>query len=70
MSRHNVLLTSASLLSILAVTLHAIVRGFEPGGFENLRAMLTLVIWLYGTLVLGDPRSGYVVRRERLTRTA
>jgi len=64
MSRHNVALTSASLLAILLVTFHIsedIVRGFEPGGFKNVRGMFTMAVWLYGTLALAERRSGYVV---------
>jgi hypothetical protein len=63
MSRHN-LLTIASLLSILFVSFHVsddIVRGFEPGGFKTVQGMLTLTVWLYGTLVLAERRSGYIV---------
>ena len=36
--KYSVLLTIASLLSILFMTFHLsndIVRGFEPGGFKN-----------------------------------
>jgi hypothetical protein len=53
----NVLLTTASLLSILFVTLHTaddIVRGMEPGTLSDLIVMPILVLWLYGTLVLAD----------------
>ena len=62
--KNNVMLTAASLLSILFVTFHLsddVVRGFEPGGFKNIRGLLILVVWLYGTLVLGERRSGYVI---------
>jgi hypothetical protein len=62
--KHNVILTVASLLSILLFTVHFaddIVRGIEPGGFKNLRGVLTLVVWLYGTLVLAERRSGYII---------
>ena len=38
-----------------------IVRGFEPGGFRQISGMLTLVVWLYGTLVLTGKRSGYII---------
>ena len=38
-----------------------IVRGFEPGGFKNMIGVLTLVVWLYGTLALSERRSGYVI---------
>ena len=62
--KHHVMLTIASLLSILFFTFHLsddIVRGFEPGGFKHISGVLTLVLWLYGTLVLGERRSGYVI---------
>ena len=62
--KRGVLLTITSLLSILFVTLHLtddIVRGFEKGGLSNLLAVPILVTWLYGTLVLGERRSGMVI---------
>jgi hypothetical protein len=62
--KHSVTLTITSLLSILLFTFHQsddIVRGFEPGGFSNMRAILILVVWLFGTLVLAERRSGYVI---------
>ena len=62
--RHNVVLTVASLLSILFVTLHTaddIVRGMEPGTLFDLIVTPILVVWLYGTLVLAEKRSGYVI---------
>ncbi|HEV2117095.1 MAG TPA: hypothetical protein VGR48_13780 [Terriglobales bacterium] len=62
--KHNVTLTIASLLSILFVTFHLaddIVRGMEPGTLSNLIAVPILVVWLYGTLVLAETRSGYVI---------
>ncbi|MBV8202950.1 MAG: hypothetical protein JOZ15_20220 [Acidobacteria bacterium] len=62
--KHNVMLTIASLLSILLVTFHLtddIVRGMEPGTLSNLIAVPILVVWLYGTLVLAERRSGYVI---------
>jgi hypothetical protein len=62
--KHNLMLTITSLLSILFMTLHMandVVRGFEPGGFKNLSGVLTLVLWLYGTLVLAERRPGYII---------
>ena len=62
--KQNLMLTITSLLAILFATLHLsddIVRGFEPGGFKHISGVLTLVVWLYGTLVLGERRSGYVI---------
>ena len=65
--KENVLLTSASLLSILLVTLHltsdtvhAQVGTGEAGG-STLIAVPILVVWLYGTLVLAERRSGYII---------
>src|SRR5512140_3677231 len=62
--KHNVMLTIASLLSILLLTFHLsddIFRGMEKGGLSNLVAVPILVVWLYGTLVLAERRSGYVI---------
>jgi hypothetical protein len=65
--KENVLLTAASLLSILLVTLHltsdtvhARVGTGEAGG-ATLVAVPILVVWLYGTLLLGERRSGYII---------
>ena len=58
------MLTITSLLSILLMTFHLsddIVRGFEPGGVRNITGVLMLVVWLYGTLVLAERRSGYII---------
>ena len=63
--KHSVMLTIASLLSILFFTLHLtddIVRGMEPGGLSNLiGGVLISVVWLYGALALAERRSGYVI---------
>ena len=62
--KHSVMLTIASLLSILFFTFHLaddIVRGFEPGTLTNLTAVPIFVFWLYGTLVLAGRRSGYII---------
>jgi hypothetical protein len=62
--KHNVILIITSLLSILFMTFHLaddIVRGMSPGGLENVVGVLIFVVWLYGTLVLAERRSGYVV---------
>jgi len=64
MSRHNLLLTIASLLSILFASFHLsdeVVRGIEPGGLNNVTAIGILLLWLYGTLMLAERRSGYVI---------
>jgi hypothetical protein len=62
--KHSVMLTIASLLSILFFTFHLaddIIRGFETGGVSNLTALPIFVVWLYGTLVLAERRLGYVI---------
>jgi len=62
--KQNVVLTIASLLSILFTTFHVtddIVRGMEPGTLSDLIVLPILVVWLYGTLVLAGKRSGYVI---------
>ena len=60
----NTMLIIASLLSILLMTFHVtddIVRGMEPGTLFDLIVVPILVVWLYGTLVLAERRSGYVI---------
>ena len=62
--KHNHILTITSLLSILLTTFHVaddVVRGFEPGGFKNIQAILTFSVWLYGTVALAGRRSGYII---------
>ena len=62
--KHNVTLTITSLLSILLFASHwvdEVARGMEPGGVSGLLGVLILVVWLYGTLVLADRRSGHVI---------
>src|SRR5271165_2363763 len=61
--KENVMLTIASLLSILLLTLHItddIVRGISKAEPSNI-ALAVLVVLLYGTLVLAERRSGYVI---------
>ena len=62
--KQNVMLTIASVLSILFMTLHMtddIVRGMEPGTLFDLIVVPILAVWLYGTVVLAGKRSGYVI---------
>ena len=63
----NLMLVIASLLSILFITLHltsdtvhAHVGTPEAGG-STLVAVPILVVWLYGTLLLAERRSGYII---------
>jgi hypothetical protein len=63
--KNSVMLTISSLLLLLFLTFHLaddIVRGFEPGGLANLIVVVPFsVVWLYGTLVLAERRSGYII---------
>jgi len=62
--KHNILLTITSLLSILLLSLHFvddIVRGISPPGADNLGAVLILLVWVYGTLMLKGRRAGYAI---------
>jgi hypothetical protein len=62
--KHNVMLIVTSLLSILLFLTHLtgdIIRGIEPGTLTNLPAVPIMVVWLYGTLLLPDRRSGLVI---------
>ena len=61
--KHNSMLTIASLLSILLLTLHVtddIVRGISKAESSNI-ALAVLVVLVYGTLVLSEQRSGHVI---------
>src|SRR5262244_4118333 len=61
--KHTTMLTVASLLSLLLLTLHItddIVRGISKAESSNI-ALIVLVILLYGTLVLAERRSGHVI---------
>ena len=62
--KHSSMLTIASLLSIFFGTFHLaddIDRGMSPGGLPNLLGVVICVVWLYGTLVLAERRSGLVI---------
>lgn len=62
--KRSVMLTIASLLSILLMSFHLSddwVRGLSPPGPDNLVAVVILLVWLYGTLMLKERRSGYVI---------
>jgi hypothetical protein len=61
--KHHVTLTITSLLSILLLTLHVtddIVRGISKAESSN-TALLVLVVFLYGTLILAERRSGHII---------
>ena len=61
--KQSVILIVASLISILMLTLHVtddIVRGISKAEPSN-TALVVLAIFLYGTLVLAERRSGFVI---------
>ena len=65
--KQNVMLTITSLLSILFLTFHLTSdtlrarAGTPEAGGSTLVLVPFLVLWLYGTLVLAERRSGYVI---------
>lgn len=62
--KQSVILTVASTLMILLSSLHLaddIVRGFEKGRPSDLVVVPMMVLLLYGTLVLAERRSGYII---------
>ncbi len=64
---HKVLLPVTSLLSTLLMTFHLTSdtlrarAGTPEAGGSTLVLVPVLVLWLYGTLVLAERRSGYVI---------
>src|SRR5690242_21960375 len=61
--KHSTMLSVASLLSLLFLTLHItddIVRGISPAESSN-TALVVLALFLYATLVLSERRSGHVI---------
>lgn len=61
--KHNAVLVVASLLSLLLLTLHItddIVRGISKAEPANI-ALGVFAVFLYGTLVLPERRSGHII---------
>ena len=62
--KRNKVLVIVSLLSIVLLSLHLtddIVYGSDKSPASNLAAIAILVVWLYGTLVLAERRSGHAI---------
>jgi hypothetical protein len=62
--KNHVTLTITSLLTILLFSFHwadEISRGIEPGTVSAAGGLVILAVWLCGTLVLADRRSGLVL---------
>src|SRR5262249_24647818 len=61
--KQNATLVVTALLSVLLLTVHItddIVRGISKAESSN-TALLVLVVFLYGTLVLAERRSGHII---------
>ena len=62
--KQTAMLTTASLLTILLMTIHLtgdILFRMAPAGLVNLLAVFIFVVQLYGTLVLAGRRAGYII---------
>lgn len=62
--KRNLVLPVTSLLSILLVSFHLvddIVYGSDKGVASNLIMVAVLAVWLYGTLMLPERRSGHTI---------
>ena len=62
--KQTAMLTTASLLTILLMTLHMtgdILFKMAPAGLVNLLVVFIFVVQLYGTLVLAGRRAGYII---------
>ena len=62
----NTMLTTTSLLAIVLMACHYTDDVLHEGGLAvnpagSLITILILFVWLYGTLVLGERRSGHIV---------
>ena len=58
------ILTITSLLLIALAIAHLaqdITFGYEPGSINNLLIVPIAVVWLYGTVMLAERRSGYII---------
>ncbi|HET9344029.1 MAG TPA: hypothetical protein VFO25_14070 [Candidatus Eremiobacteraceae bacterium] len=62
--KRSIVLTTTSLLAIILLSLHLtddIVYGTDRAPAINVAAIAILVVWLYGTLILGERRSGHAI---------
>lgn len=62
--KENVILVVASLSALVLASFHMaddIVYGYEKGQLTNLTVVPIMVLWLYGTLILAERRSGYII---------
>jgi hypothetical protein len=62
--KRNLVLPTTSLLSIVLASFHLvddIVYGSEKSVTSNLLMVAILAVWLYGTLILPERRSGHII---------
>ena len=62
--KRSIVLTTTSLLAIILLSLHLtddIVYGTDASPASSVIVIAILVIWLYGTLMLAERRSGYTI---------
>ena len=62
--KQTAMLTTASLLTILLLTIHLtgdILFRMSPAGLVNLLVVFIFVVQLYGTVVLAGRRAGYII---------
>jgi hypothetical protein len=62
--KDKVTLTITSVLSALLFAFHwidEVARGIETAGLAGLGGIAILVVWLCGTLMFGDRRSGHII---------
>ena len=62
--KQTAMLTTASLLTILLMTIHMtgdILFKMAPAGLINLLVIFIFVVQLYGTLLLAGRRAGYII---------
>jgi hypothetical protein len=60
----SIVLTTTSLFAIMLLSLHLtddIVYGTDASPASNVVAIAVLAIWLYGTLMLAERRSGHTI---------
>jgi hypothetical protein len=60
----SVILRVTSLFALFLNTVHVaddIARGIDRFGIQNLFGVLIFLVWLYGTVMLADRRSGLVI---------
>lgn len=62
--KRNVTLVVTSVLSLILISLHLaddIARGISPAEFANMTAVVIFFVWLYGTLVVPERRTGHII---------